>query len=97
VPAEEAPAEEAPTVYEGSPEEEPPTAEVYPVEVYNKDLPVEVKPTEGTWPRSILISIFIYSPMPYIVPKTYKGNYIPEEQEVIYLPFSSQYKLITFL
>jgi hypothetical protein len=97
VPAEEAPAEEAPAAYEGSPEEEPPTAEACPVEVYDEDLPVEVKPAEGTWPRSILVSVFIYSPMPYTVPKTYEGDCVPEEQEAIYLPFSSQHKLITFL
>ncbi|OBS15962.1 hypothetical protein FPOA_13015 [Fusarium poae] len=96
-PAEEAPTEEAPAAYDGSPEEELPTAEACPVEVYNEDAPAEAKPTEGTSPRSILVSVFIYSPVPYTVEETCEDDYVPKEQDATYLPFSSQHKLITFL
>jgi hypothetical protein len=62
VPAEEVPKEETPVAYENSPEEELPTAEVYPVEVYDEDPLAEAESKEGTWPISIPISVFTYSP-----------------------------------
>jgi hypothetical protein len=55
-PVEAVPTEDAPAAYEVSPEEELPTAEACPVEVYDEDPPAEAKPTEGTWPRSILVN-----------------------------------------